>query len=622
MAITPSNSAQSLSDHSRAFSRDQNSHQPNLHEPSALEPRHTRSEAIDLSEIQTNLTPAQQPQQVINSSPQEINSMRAPNTQTTPIAQLYRLSPTAADAVYIHEQARHITPRAEPESAPPNQELLATNTATNTATISNPFAPAQTRHINHWNTNRLQLISRQNSLGLNHGILNNSTIVKNYLRQNPDPNWRNFCNKFQAFIETTRNNENMVARLEVLILKLNDKQQLQQQIHRIAEDSAANCQDGAFGSLIEMEKTILKNECIEKIKTSVNPELTFSQVLELAHGLYLVQTLENLAETIGKVEAVEAFLYFMKEYAPQLHLPIEAGNFLHEHYAQGLYIPKPDEQNQEPSILLCSEEGSQYIRNTLIAAYQDTDEFAKSLAAFNPYHEYLTFHENQNETQSPLKVQTNFIQNTAQDISLDITEASEVHLLTTLENNIEKLKEIPDIRLVISNDEFAELQSDIQQLQNKPPTTFSELQKSDSAQESSEDQTRAYLQQMQQLESGLLFQFDQDESDTPPFIWNTTFTPQTHNENTSFELNFLRDKMNNLAMRTYNNAHKISYFKNAIEHATLFIATLNLPTFLGDVSNHSPSTTNTSRSSSPLLTFTNDIHQIDYSNVSQINELD
>lgn len=591
---SPSSSSESLLFESRELSEDSSSPSAGLSTGQSSGQSHSQ-EVSNTSETQVNLT-EMTPQNALVQPQLNLNidgggSMRIPLPQAIPAMQFYPLSPTAADALYRREQLgngamENNALANNPDQRPnQNQGFPALQEATdepNPVPIEHferdPLAPAHAQPINRWDTGRLQMIRRQNSTGLDHGILEKSATIKAYTRENQDPNWRRFYNKFQSFIESTQNNQEMVERLEMLIIQINDKPELQQQIHRIAEDSAANCQDGAFGSLIEMEKASLKYQCIEQVKTSTNPELTFSQVLDLAHGFYMLETIEDLANSIGKEEAVEAFLYFLKEYNDVLKTPIKPAHFRHEQYAEGLYISTENSQT-----LLCSNTGKNLVKNKIVQAQQDSKSFAKSLASFSPYHEYLSAFPEQNKEHTTFNKQVEDIQKKAQEISLQLTETVDKNTLEAIENCLLLIKSIPEITLVISQDELDEIQTDIQLLQNQPRTEQQPTPTLPSSrpivQDSQEDQSSEYRQRMQQMDNGLLFQFDSNELNTTEDHSNHTNTTQqlVEKPNTLFERNFLKDKINNLAMRTYNNAHRISYFKIAQEHSSLFIATLDSP---------------------------------------------
>ena len=487
--------------------------------------------------------------------------------------QIYRLSPTAIDMVFqrygaLTNDNHNIDAQnpALPGLTAPLQPFPAANSPWHRLGGHQLFEPIIAMLQN------MDDEAPYSSRRLQPGVLAKSAVTVQFTAAEANPHWTAFSNKYQSFVQHTGSNLKMIERLEAVIVQAQDKPSLKSQLFRIAEDANADCHDAALASLIEMEKVCLKSTLCENFNNSLDSDALLSQVLQLAHGLYSLEVLESLAQTIGKLEESEVFLYLLQDHGELINSPIAAADFCH-----GQYVEELSFEADGKMVNFADEKSYIYLHNKIINATHNELEFAKSLAQFEPYGEYLIrFPLDDSDQASASKPSLNFkieqIQEQAQQLCLELSEAVlEQHILNTLHAIIGHIESQPHAHIVFDQSQLQNFKQDLDQLQCRTLHTVK-----------SKDTNRLDNLRSPPYKIARRAFFEnqfQDLSQSAARL-NTISLDKTQSKHrrqvcvNPFEIDFIKKQAHNMLMKLHQNAQRLCFFDQAQTHASLFLATV------------------------------------------------
>lgn len=401
---------------------------------------------------------------------------------------------------------------------------------------------------------------------LHAGPLARSAIINSYCQDKHDPHWLVFCNKYQALFRDSSDRNNMVNRLEKLVISMQTNPALEQLFLNIAQVSNGDCSDAAAGGLLEMEKAALEIDMINKIEGSDSQSKIHHELLQLAFGLHSFEVMQQLAAKIGRNEAVEIALYFLEDFHTLLKSPILPVNYDHRFYAEEITM-----DIKGRSALLHTSRARLEIKSRLLAGMYNSDKFADFLAGFTPFQTFINKFE-QADFSCTIQEKISDIQNTMQQLNLQLNSAISVDekldsmqkIVTSLRDNFVHPVFMPSAESDSLVKSLEELQSKRELLQQNdknpklsiPTNPFIDSYSQDIRDTSSDTDNRLHC-----MEAGLA---------SPPATSSTLIQDQV--TAAYFELDVLKNNLDLTLMKVHNNAHKFSYFEQALPLAIAQVA--------------------------------------------------
>jgi|GEM_PF-5246288 len=343
--------------------------------------------------------------------------------------------------------------------------------------------------------------------------------------QSFDNTLKPFLDKYNELIDLCGNDPVFIIRMNEVAQYALDHPTFIQSIIDIAADGLSNCHDRSLGSLFEMEKSYKIDQLNGQVLAgNESSETLLADIIANSRSFYNMHCLEKLAVKIGNNEAIEMMLYLMKNFKSLVQLPIDECEFRYESYAAHHTIGPPTQR-----VRVDSPEGQQQLTIDILQATEDTAEMARYLAGFKPYNTFLDI-----QTHNKSLPETNAIErieNKAYTLAEALSQLESIPLanknltkadlmqknpqtahLQTIAATLSEFKAIKNIEVIISQDIFTDLHTEVDNVQTEIDSNLTNLTRLATPQPTTRSNIPEYnavTQQLKLLTDGLNYQIMQ-----------------------------------------------------------------------------------------------------------------